>query len=58
MSCGIPHVADISTSLGHMANNIASATFSVLNAGKVRTPDMGGADTTHAFTAEVIKNLQ
>ena len=41
-----------------MANNIASATFSVLNAGKVRTPDMGGADTTHAFTAEVIKNLQ
>ncbi|KZV76110.1 hypothetical protein PENSPDRAFT_599108 [Peniophora sp. CONT] len=44
--------------LGHMANNIASATFNTLNAGKVRTPDMGGADTTHAFTAEVIKNLE
>ena len=30
-------------SLDHLANNIASATFDVINAGKVRTADMGGA---------------
>ena len=29
-------------SLDHLANNIASATFDVINAGKVRTADMGG----------------
>ncbi|KAH9853505.1 hypothetical protein C2E23DRAFT_108038 [Lenzites betulinus] len=28
--------------LDHLANNIASATFDVINAGKVRTADMGG----------------
>ncbi|KAI0308854.1 hypothetical protein OF83DRAFT_1272074 [Amylostereum chailletii] len=43
--------------LDQLANNIASATFDVINAGKVRTPDMGGADTTNDFTAAVIKNL-
>ena len=30
------------SSLDHLANNIASATFDVINAGKVRTADMGG----------------
>ncbi len=29
-------------SLDHTANNIASATFQVLNAGRVKTADMGG----------------
>ena len=29
-------------SLDHIANNIASATFEVLNAGRVKTADMGG----------------
>lgn len=28
--------------LDHLANSIASATFSVINEGKVRTADMGG----------------
>jgi len=44
--------------LDHIANNIASSTFSVINAGKVRTADMGGSATTSEFTSEVIKNLQ
>jgi isocitrate/isopropylmalate dehydrogenase len=39
------------------ANNIASATFDVINAAKVRTADMGGSATTSDFTAAVIKNL-
>ncbi|KAF9652181.1 hypothetical protein BDM02DRAFT_3137716 [Thelephora ganbajun] len=43
--------------LDSIANNIASATFNVINAGKVRTADMGGSATTSEFTAEVIKNL-
>jgi hypothetical protein len=30
------------TSLDHIANKIASATFEVLNAGRVKTADMGG----------------
>ena len=30
------------SSLDHLANNIASATFGVINEGKVRTADMGG----------------
>lgn len=29
-------------SLDHLANSIASATFDVINEGKVRTADMGG----------------
>lgn len=29
-------------SLDNLANNIASATFDVINSGKVRTADMGG----------------
>jgi isocitrate dehydrogenase (NAD+) len=29
-------------SLDHIANKIASATFQVLNAGRVKTADMGG----------------
>ncbi|KAF5344095.1 hypothetical protein D9758_008877 [Tetrapyrgos nigripes] len=43
--------------LDSFANNIASATFNVINAGKVRTADMGGSATTSDFTAEVIRNL-
>ncbi|KAI9452090.1 hypothetical protein F5148DRAFT_526776 [Russula earlei] len=43
--------------LDHIANNIASATFQVLNAGKIKTADMGGSSTTSEFTAAVIKNL-
>jgi isocitrate dehydrogenase (NAD+) len=30
------------SSLDHIANKIASATFQVLNAGRVKTADMGG----------------
>jgi isocitrate dehydrogenase (NAD+) len=30
------------TSLDHIANKIAAATFEVLNAGRVKTADMGG----------------
>ncbi|OBZ70342.1 Isocitrate dehydrogenase [NAD] subunit 1, mitochondrial [Grifola frondosa] len=44
--------------LDHLANNIASATFNVINAGQVRTADMGGAATTSEFTTAVIKNLE
>ncbi|TFK55948.1 mitochondrial NAD-dependent isocitrate dehydrogenase subunit 1 precursor [Heliocybe sulcata] len=44
--------------LDNIANNIASSTFNVINAGKVRTADMGGSATTSEFTSEVIKNLQ
>ncbi|KAI0307151.1 hypothetical protein B0F90DRAFT_1807826 [Multifurca ochricompacta] len=44
--------------LDHIANNIASATFQVLNAGRVKTADMGGSSTTSEFTAAVIKNLE
>lgn len=44
--------------LDHIANKIASATFEVLNAGRVKTADMGGSSTTSEFTAAVIKNLE
>ncbi|KAI0254705.1 hypothetical protein BJV78DRAFT_1120967 [Lactifluus subvellereus] len=44
--------------LDHIANNIASATFRVLNAGRVKTADMGGSSTTSEFTAAIIKNLE
>jgi isocitrate dehydrogenase (NAD+) len=44
--------------LDHIANKIASATFQVLNAGTVKTADMGGSSTTSEFTAAVIKNLE
>ncbi|KAI0068644.1 hypothetical protein BV25DRAFT_1873704 [Artomyces pyxidatus] len=43
--------------LDHIANKVASATFDVMNAGRVRTPDMGGSATTSEFTAAVIKNI-
>ncbi|EKM59226.1 uncharacterized protein PHACADRAFT_113604 [Phanerochaete carnosa HHB-10118-sp] len=43
--------------LDHLANNIASATFDVINGGKVRTADMGGSANTSEFTDAVIKNL-
>jgi len=43
--------------LDSIANNIAGATFDVINAGEVRTADMGGAATTSEFTAAVIKKL-
>jgi isocitrate dehydrogenase (NAD+) len=60
-------------SLDSIANSIAAATFDVINAGEVRTADMGGewivlseylysnlvlgAATTSEFTAAVIKKL-
>ncbi|KAI0278892.1 hypothetical protein BGY98DRAFT_972024 [Russula aff. rugulosa BPL654] len=44
--------------LDHIANKIASATFQVLNDGRVKTADMGGSSTTSEFTASVIKNLE
>jgi isocitrate dehydrogenase (NAD+) len=43
--------------LDSIANNIAAATFGVINAAKVRTADMGGSATTSEFTSEVIKHL-
>jgi isocitrate dehydrogenase (NAD+) len=43
--------------LDKMANSIAGATFDVINAGKIRTPDMGGSATTSDFTAAIIKQL-
>ncbi|KAG8833170.1 isocitrate dehydrogenase (NAD(+)) idh1 [Serendipita sp. 400] len=43
--------------LDSTANSIATATFDVLNAKKVRTADMGGTSTTSDFTAAVIQNL-
>lgn len=43
--------------LDSIADSIASATFGVINAGRVRTADMAGAASTSEFTAEVIKNL-
>lgn len=44
-------------SLDNLANSIASATFGVINEGKVRTADMGGSSTTSDFTAAIIKKL-
>ncbi|KAF8663369.1 hypothetical protein AX16_000944 [Volvariella volvacea WC 439] len=43
--------------LDNFANDIAAATFDVINEGKVRTADMGGSSTTSDFTAAVIKKL-
>jgi len=43
--------------LDSIANSIATATFDVLNAKKVRTADMGGTATTSDFTAAVIQHL-
>jgi len=43
--------------LDKMANSIAGATFDVINAGKIRTRDMGGSATTSDFTAAIIKQL-
>ncbi|KAG0709712.1 hypothetical protein DFH29DRAFT_885487 [Suillus ampliporus] len=43
--------------LDSIANNIASATFGVIDAGEVRTADMGGAATTSEFTNAIIKRL-
>ncbi|KIP10712.1 hypothetical protein PHLGIDRAFT_100853 [Phlebiopsis gigantea 11061_1 CR5-6] len=43
--------------LDHLANNIASATFDVINGGKIRTADMGGSATTSEFTNAIIKKL-
>jgi isocitrate dehydrogenase (NAD+) len=44
-------------SLDVIANNIASATFNVINDGKVRTADMGGSATTSEFTSAIIDKL-
>jgi len=43
--------------LDSIANNIATATFDVINEANVRTADMGGSATTSEFTSAVIKNL-
>ncbi|KAG7096872.1 isocitrate dehydrogenase (NAD(+)) idh1 [Marasmius oreades] len=43
--------------LDSIANSIATATFDVINSGKVRTADMAGSATTSDFTAAVIKSL-
>ncbi|KAG5648996.1 isocitrate dehydrogenase (NAD(+)) idh1 [Asterophora parasitica] len=43
--------------LDPIANNIATATFDVINSGKVRTADMGGSATTSEFTSAVINKL-
>ncbi|KAF9534249.1 mitochondrial NAD-dependent isocitrate dehydrogenase subunit 1 precursor [Crepidotus variabilis] len=43
--------------LDNIANSIASATFGVINEGKVRTADMGGSSTTSDFTAAIISKL-
>ncbi|KAK1236493.1 isocitrate dehydrogenase (NAD(+)) idh1 [Marasmius sp. AFHP31] len=43
--------------LDAIANSIATATFDVINSGKVRTADMGGSATTSDFTGAVINNL-
>lgn len=43
--------------LDHHANQIAAATYKVLNDGKIRTPDLGGKSHTSDFTFSVIKNL-
>lgn len=43
--------------LDHIANKVASATFEVIDEGKVRPADMGGSASTSEFTAEVIKKL-
>ena len=45
----------VGTSLDHLANNIASATFDVINAGDVRTADMGGKrPLSYAFMRRII----
>ena len=43
--------------LDTIANNIAAATFEVINEGKVRTADMGGSSSTSDFTGAIIKKL-
>ncbi|KAJ2936915.1 hypothetical protein H1R20_g186, partial [Candolleomyces eurysporus] len=43
--------------LDSIANNIAAATFGVINEGKVRTADMGGSSTTSDFTSAIIEKL-
>jgi len=43
--------------LDEIANSIATATYDVINSGKVKTADMGGNATATNFTAAVIKNL-
>lgn len=43
--------------LDSTANAITTATYDVINAGKVRTKDMGGNATTNDFTGAVIANL-
>jgi len=43
--------------LDSIANSIASATFDVINEGRVRTADMGGSSTTSDFTSAVTKRL-
>jgi hypothetical protein len=44
-------------SLDHIANNIASATFRVLNDGRVKTADMGGELLVGALRKLLIHSL-
>jgi len=43
--------------LDHYANSVASSVYTVINGGKVRTPDMGGQAKTTDFTKAVIDGL-
>jgi len=43
--------------LDHHTNLIANAVYNVIEAGRVRTPDMGGTNHTTDFTFAVIKAL-
>ena len=43
--------------LDTIANNIAAATYEVINEGKVRTADMGGSYSSSDFTGAIIKKL-
>ncbi|KAG9040716.1 isocitrate dehydrogenase (NAD(+)) idh1 [Tulasnella sp. UAMH 9824] len=47
----------VDNTLDSIANNIATATYDVINSGKVRTMDMGGNASTDDFTGAVISNL-
>ena len=45
-------------SLDHTANNIASATFQVLNAGRVKTADMGGKSLIGSSSSRLLIPFQ
>ena len=45
-------------SLDHIANKIASATFQVLNAGRIKTADMGGKSLTPTSESPISLTLR